>query len=276
MDRKSVEKRKRLPETDVFLDSIAPLAKLVRVTYELPVKRLFQVYRGTSAYGPCVFYHHRRTDTWIVLCRNQTRTKRLLPILTSKTAQNPLVCSTVRNLLGNPAVIPSDEKADYEASKTWDVFLPGFQRAGGHCSGPWRELFRTMGTDYNKEASIKFSPIQSALNDGDIIWATWRPSSTLRQAVRERFPEDVANHILSMAGDLPQTGFTGFFKSKLILEDGGKVVRCRNNTHFWVKRLEGPTHYWEEEQNYDFHFPIESQETQVQPEDDDDDASDED
>lgn len=186
-----------------------------------------------------------------------------------QTAQNPLVCSTVRNLLGNPVVIPSDEKADYEAAKTWNVFLPGFERAGGNCTGAWRDLFRTMGTDYNKKASVKFAPIQYTLNDGDIIWATWRPSSTLRQAVRERFPEDIANNILSMVGDLPQAGFTGFFKIKLILEDGGKVVRCHNNTNFWVKRLEGPTHYWEEEQNYDFHFPIQSQETQVQPDDDD-------
>jgi hypothetical protein len=279
MENKGKKRLERLPETDTFLDVVAPLAKQVRITYEIPVRRLFQVYRGTSSYGPCVFYHHPGTDTWIVLCRNQQRRQRLLTILTNTTAKHPLVCSTIRNILGNPMPIGDKpipmlrDQDELALRDLWNVFLPGFCMAGVQSQGSWRDVFQAMHKSPSAQTLYKFAPLQQVCNDGDIVWAVWRPSGDLRKEIRHRFSEEIVDNILSYVGDLPQAGFTGFYKIKLLLEDGGKFVRCQNNTSFWVKRLEGPTHYWEEEN--DLYFRPPTPPTQIQPDDSDDDDDDE-
>lgn len=87
--------------------------------------------------------------------------------------------------------------------------------------------------------------MEPACHDGDIVWAVWQTASDVRKQIRERLPTVLVDIILSMAGELPQAGFTGFFKPNLILDDGGKFVCCQNNRSFWARRIEGPTHYWE-------------------------------
>lgn len=265
---------KRLPPTDTFLDIVAPLAKQVRITYEVPVRRVFQVYRGTSSYGPCVFYHHPRTDTWVALFRNQQRRSRLLPILTTTTSNHPLVCTTIRNLLGNPMKLndnvvsrsPDQDHEDWKLRDLWHVFLPGFIRAHGQGNGSWRDVFRGIQKAPNARTRPWFGGLQQVCNDGDIVWAVWRPSGALRQQIRDRFSEEIVDHILSYVGDMPQAGFTGFYQINLRLEDGGKYVRCQNNSSFWAKRLEGPVHYCEEEHDLNFRPPTPP--TQIQPDED--------
>ena len=241
--------RKRLPDTDVFLDSIAPLGKVMRITFDISVHRVFNTYRGVSAHGPCLFYHHPGTDTWVVLCRNQARRVRLPPVLTQETARNPLVCSTVRNLLGSPSimVIPRGIRSG-DAPTLISTRIPGFSSTGAAMSTPWMDLFRAMQRprpDIRLRAT--FAGMSPVCGDGDLVWAVWRPSGALREQVRTRFSEEIAEKILDMVGPLPQAGFTGFYLTDLLIEDNGMTVRCLNNPEFWAKRLEGPTHYWEED-----------------------------
>jgi hypothetical protein len=244
---------KLLARTSTFLDSVAPLGKKIRVTYEAPVESLFKVYRGNSSQGPCLFYHHVATDTWILLCRNQHRRKRrLLPILTEEMSRHPLVCSTIRNVLGNPMVLPAF-KASSSASEdksiqenTWDCMIPGFSKAMKklHDSASFFQKWA-----YNDLQCVG-QDVRQLCDDGDLIWAVWYPRGDLRQKVREQLPYDIAEKIFSMVGepgDLSHTGFTGFFKIDLILECGGTLLRCRRNSNFWARRIEGPTHYWEED-----------------------------
>ena len=137
-------KRKRLPDVDSYLEAIAPTGKRARVTYDINVRSLFRVYRGTSFAGPCVFYHHPGTDTWVLICRNRHRANRLKPILTYAIAANPLVCSSVRNLLDNPSLIYIPTTHSSPHMSVLRTLIPNFEDIGASLSGSWMSTLELM------------------------------------------------------------------------------------------------------------------------------------
>lgn len=250
-------KRKRLPDVDSYLEAIAPTGKRTRISYDVSVRSLFRVYRGTSFAGPCVFYHHPSTDTWVLVCRNRNRRiNRLKPILTHATAAEPLVCSSVRNLLDNPTpvYIPANHASPHFV--VLNMLIPDFENVGSNLHSSWNNILFAMQRERpDHTAAAKYMPLEPTCSDGDLVWAVWQTASELRRLVRTRLPEGPAEKIFEMVGDMPCAGFTGFYATRLLIEDGGKFIKCRNNPCFWAKRMEGPVHYWEEEADAEFALP---------------------
>lgn len=269
--RKKASKRALHP-VDKYVELLAPSTSRMRVAVEIPLADVFKIYRGTSAYGPCLFYHHEATGRWMVICRDTiTRRRRFKPVLTDSAAEDPLMCPLIRGALGDPPVLPS-RVSPFVQAREW------LTATNMHIDTAQRNRQGKRTGFLTEHVERRWRKAAAVADNGDYMWAVWYPCPEVRQEIHEQFPSELYDLTMSFVGDefeLPATGFTGFYKPKLVLEEQGRYIRCARNTKFWARRADGPAHFWREPESGLLDFELlngleSTQEIKADTDDDDD------
>lgn len=224
-----------------YVEVKEPQDKRSRAAAKEPVEKLFEHFNGNSRYGPCDFYYHAESELWVLICKNKFKQQRKMrPLVLDKTDPQ-LLYPVVRELLGNPNVVNTEESSSVADSNLYRYaeYKAIFR--------PWKDQVMGLYTRLRFQDDVdpvgqlqlpdyEFINPGGVLEDGDLMWAVWRDEAAIQRKVK-KLPldrdRDVANLLQDFLGEPERAvGFTGYWKTELIYN--GNRVDCANNLSFWA------------------------------------------